>query len=1051
MSRLARFARILVLGILLSLTAWAQPEPRAVEQFAEFEARFEDALKQGDYANAAGWGRANSEAAQHYWIKFKSSRTSGTPASTIVRDRCATLLANELAKQGKSEVLTEVKRLGWYTPDLVGYHPRPRLVLDLPDYGVCVRNLGWQASVLEVAAGLDDTVTVQACSANIESIASHLEAERRAARLLDVENGTSALLSVVRQIPLQVELNRGNSLGVSENKIFEAATRTGPNQLSEEELMYFRALHRNGSVLRLEKALTRGRRLGLVGPGSMREFVYQTYEMSLRAERDLHLQAREVIAAHQRACAILQQLPDLTQQSPIGPEISVWIGILFRWNDDPQFGALARDEVGKYGPMLSRLSKPARLEGQDWLSTGRFCTNLVSGHNIMMDLLRTFERCGQGWRTRPMLAAFGDRAKFRDQVRPRLQWLAEQALADQPSAPPVRLRPIQPHFEEGAFARLMEQWCNQEMGVTAVDDMLPELYAESERWGLLARRHLGWLGWSDGRWFYLDHLFRSHPPDWQSRAVPVMASLQQDCDRMHFELGQCILLYRGALLERPQHPERALEKLTQAVNLWETYLNEVGLSSATRDQLRRTTRVLYSALTEVQIQLAKPNQALETLLREQSAESVSRGSELLAGDPKAAPLIRVRGQTQELRAQFQANVVAGRSNAQTEKLLASNKAEFHTVLNDLRSKYPTYESALAIRPVNFSQTQKYLPAEAAILQYFPTVDKLYIFVVTREKLVIREVSIGEAQLKTGVAHLQAELYKPTRVEHGAYSWSAPDPYLEGLRKDLTGLYKLLVAPVEADLEGCKLLAFVPTGSLHYVPFAALARPKGDGLEFLVERYPCVNLVKAADLEHIGHPATAADGGLLALANPDGSLPGSEREVAQIAGLFSKVQRFVGQDFTAARLKQIEAKTSYLHLATHGILDASNPKQSYLVMFGKEGSNHLTIPEIYGLNLEGIRLVTLSACKTGLESEQPGSELCSLADAFSVAGSNSVVASLWSVSDDATEKLMFEFYRGIQGKTSLAESLQKAELAVLKEPATAHPFFWAPFIILGDWR
>ena len=112
---------------------------------------------------------------------------------------------------------------------------------------------------------------------------------------------------------------------------------------------------------------------------------------------------------------------------------------------------------------------------------------------------------------------------------------------------------------------------------------------------------------------------------------------------------------------------------------------------------------------------------------------------------------------------------------------------------------------------------------------------------------------------------------------------------------------------------------------------------------------------------------------------------------------------------------------------------------------------MTFGEVTGLDLQKVDLVTLSACETALGKNADGREITSLAKSFSDAGAKAVIASLWSVADQSTSELMTDFYRELAGGKSKGEALQSAEIQVLKNPKYAHPFYWAPFILMGDWR
>jgi CHAT domain-containing protein len=138
----------------------------------------------------------------------------------------------------------------------------------------------------------------------------------------------------------------------------------------------------------------------------------------------------------------------------------------------------------------------------------------------------------------------------------------------------------------------------------------------------------------------------------------------------------------------------------------------------------------------------------------------------------------------------------------------------------------------------------------------------------------------------------------------------------------------------------------------------------------------------------------------------------------------------------------------IHLATHGVLDAERPERSYLLMAGTdEASQRLSVVEIPSLSLAPDGLAVLSACETALGEQVPGAALITLAAAFSQAGAQSIIASLWKVNDATTRDFMVTFYRTLES-AGRVEALQRAQLTILRNPATAHPYYWAAFILIG---
>ena len=136
------------------------------------------------------------------------------------------------------------------------------------------------------------------------------------------------------------------------------------------------------------------------------------------------------------------------------------------------------------------------------------------------------------------------------------------------------------------------------------------------------------------------------------------------------------------------------------------------------------------------------------------------------------------------------------------------------------------------------------------------------------------------------------------------------------------------------------------------------------------------------------------------------------------------------------------------------LNSNVPSQSYIQLAkgGPPQSDQLTVNEVWDLPMQRVDLVTLSACETALSQRNPdGGDITTLAEAFSSAGATSVVCSLWNVADESTRDLMVEFYKQLAAGANKGAALRAAELKVMRNPQTAHPFYWAPFILMGDWR
>ena len=188
------------------------------------------------------------------------------------------------------------------------------------------------------------------------------------------------------------------------------------------------------------------------------------------------------------------------------------------------------------------------------------------------------------------------------------------------------------------------------------------------------------------------------------------------------------------------------------------------------------------------------------------------------------------------------------------------------------------------------------------------------------------------------------------------------------------------------------------------------------------------------------------------------LPGARREIAEIVRLMDgPSQVYVGAEATETLFKKADlSRYRYVHLATHGLLvnSASTKRRQPSIIFSlyndHENDGFLQLGEVFGLKLNA-ELVVLSSCLSpGKIDSEDTDGLMAFARAFLFAGSESVILGLWQVNDESTAKLFIDMYRNLRN-SSKAEALRQAKLSLLKDPSTSHPYFWAPFILAGNWN
>jgi CHAT domain-containing protein len=192
----------------------------------------------------------------------------------------------------------------------------------------------------------------------------------------------------------------------------------------------------------------------------------------------------------------------------------------------------------------------------------------------------------------------------------------------------------------------------------------------------------------------------------------------------------------------------------------------------------------------------------------------------------------------------------------------------------------------------------------------------------------------------------------------------------------------------------------------------------------------------------------------------GRLINTRREAAAILALVPEQERKQALDFEASRttaLKPELGEYRIVHIATHGMLNNVHPELSGLVLSlvdaaGQHQDGFLRLQDIYNLKLSA-ELVVLSACQTGLGKEIKGEGLIGLTRGFMYAGAPRVVASLWKVDDRATSELMKRFYQGMLGPEALrpAGALRQAQLSIWKQKQWRKPYYWAAFVLQGEWK
>ncbi|WP_040279363.1 CHAT domain-containing protein [Psychroserpens damuponensis] len=281
-----------------------------------------------------------------------------------------------------------------------------------------------------------------------------------------------------------------------------------------------------------------------------------------------------------------------------------------------------------------------------------------------------------------------------------------------------------------------------------------------------------------------------------------------------------------------------------------------------------------------------------------------------------------------------------------------------------------------------------------------------------------------------------------------------------IKRHSKSLYNALLGGI--DVLAIDNVHIIPDDILHYLPFELLVFNDTYVLNQTKVSY-------ASALSFINSPIhNTKKNGKIALFAPSYSLftpsnkqlavrgepyylEGALKEVSSISKLFENSDVYTNDKASKASFKSLSPNYSILHLSMHSFLNDNDSELSSLVFSDDDEDHKLYISELYGLNLNA-DMAVLSACNTGVGELKTGKGIVSMNTAFTAAGVPSVLSSLWSAPDDATQEIMVSFYKHLKEGNDKSKALQLAKLDYLdatENELLKHPYYWAGFIISGD--
>jgi CHAT domain-containing protein len=491
------------------------------------------------------------------------------------------------------------------------------------------------------------------------------------------------------------------------------------------------------------------------------------------------------------------------------------------------------------------------------------------------------------------------------------------------------------------------------------------------------------------------------------------------------ELYWLTLFERGRLAERQKNPVEAIGFYTRAIDVIEQQRSTIN-SEVNKIGFVGDKQSVYARLIALLIGQNRMAEAFDYVERSKSRALVdmlaSKKDFAVQGlEPRKAKQLLEELETLEQDSRVEDETGKPRGN--------TGQRSLQIAVQEIRRRAPDFSSLVAVSSVPLEELRSLIHEGEALIEYYYQGAELYAFVLNREQL--RVLRLDATGLDEQVQRFRSDIQHVNTQE-----WTGPAQVL----------YSRLWKPLEGVVREESVI-IVGHGSLHYLPFAALLNPDGS---VLIEHFRLRFLPSASVLKFLRPALATKEAKLLVFGNPDLGdaaldLQFAESEAKEVASLYPDSRMMIRREASETNFKKAAGLFQRFHFATHGKFQAEAPLESRLFL-ARDGDNDgmLTAGELYTMNMDA-DLVTLSACETGLGKVANGDDVVGLTRGFLYAGSRSVVASLWSVDDQATAELMKTFYENLGGM-SKDRALAEAQIKIRK--MFPPPFFWAAFQLTG---
>lgn len=492
--------------------------------------------------------------------------------------------------------------------------------------------------------------------------------------------------------------------------------------------------------------------------------------------------------------------------------------------------------------------------------------------------------------------------------------------------------------------------------------------------------------------------------------------------------------------------DRAIEGYSVAIKAVEQSRSWVNTDKRRQEVLGAAIDV-YAKIVQVHINTAQHNRALEYVERSKTRNLV----ELLANKnlypksdlyPSPEDYQKICNQIDQFRQEIpakqrQLEIILGSRESEARNIayrqlqneLDQLQKQRDNILADINKVDSSFKFTQQVETIPFSDVQSLIDDRSAIIEWYITDDKILTFIITRHSPQPEVIQSSAEDLNALLKRVSAYLRLYYRKDHKKWWRNQLESRLQNLAEILH--IDEIISHIPAE---CDRLIIIPHRFLHLLPLHALPLSNKQ-LENGQRKQNClldkftrgVGYAPSCQLLQLSQNQQRPNfSQLFAIQNPTGDLSYTNLEVETIRSFFTETQVLVKPEATKAALNNNNNfKSAHCcHFSCHGDFDLASPLESALILADNE---RLTLAEIFALTLNQCRLITLSACETGIaDPTSISDEYISLPSGFLYAGSPSVVSSLWTVNDLPTALLMIKFYQNLRAGVSVAVSLNQAQ-------------------------